>query len=130
MSDEKAGFTGWAIVELLGHKKMAGFLSEQPIAGGVMLRVDVPETSPSEAERSRARAVEGWSPPATVGYTKLVGLGSIYGITPVTEDVARLAAREIERYNEPLPVSLPALAAKSSAVEADVVENESDDLPY
>ena len=42
-------FETWAIVELLGHQKIAGHISEQPLAGTNMLRVDVPETKSNPA---------------------------------------------------------------------------------
>lgn len=108
--DEKGtGFEGWAIVELFGHKRMAGYVSSQEIAGGSLVRIDVPAT---EADRA----------PATAEYTKLVGVAAIYGITPCTEEVARRAARAIERYNDPIPVALPALPAPSAAEDEDDIE--------
>jgi len=119
MSDAQEGFTGWAIVELLGHKKLAGHVSSQAIGGGVLVRVDVPETP-------------GDSAPPTAAYTKLVGVGSIYALTPCEEGLARRAARAIERYNEPLPVHLPALPASvqeapESDDDGDVERDEDDD---
>jgi hypothetical protein len=103
--EKKAGFEGWAVVELFGHKRMAGYVSSQEIAGSSLVRIDVPVTMPTDPRDSR---------PVTAAYTKLVGVAAIYGITPCTEVVARLAAREIERWNDPIPVQLPALPAASS----------------
>jgi hypothetical protein len=68
-------FESWAIVELFGHKKMAGKVSEQEIAGTGFVRIDVP-------------AVNG-----NQGFTKLLGPQSIYGITPVDEAHATAAAQ-------------------------------------
>lgn len=76
-------FHHWAIVELFGHVKIAGLVSEQPIAGATFVRVDVPE-------------VEGLS-----SYTKFYGSGAIYAITPVTEAIAMAAAG----YHRAAPVS-------------------------
>lgn len=67
-------FESWAIVEIMGHKQLAGRVSEQVVAGQTFVRIDVP-------------AVGGLSP-----FTKLVGPASIYAITPVAEDVAKLYA--------------------------------------
>lgn len=112
MSHEQEGFEGWAIVELFGHKRMAGHVSSQVVAGGALVRIDVPETA---ADRQ----------PATAAYTKLVGIAAVYGITPVSEEVARRAAREIERWNDPLPVQLPALsAAVGTEIDPDLDEDE------
>jgi len=35
-------FEAWGLVELMEHQRMAGKLSEQPVGGGNMLRVDIP----------------------------------------------------------------------------------------
>ena len=35
-------FEAWGIVELMGHQRVAGRLSEQPLGGGNLLRVDIP----------------------------------------------------------------------------------------
>ena len=41
-------------------------------------------------------------------YSKLVGIGSIYCITPTSEDVARKAAQVLTNYeSDPLPVYIP-----------------------
>jgi hypothetical protein len=116
VSEERKDWSGWAIVELLGHKRLAGFLSNQEIGGGVLLRVDVPATVPTEPEITYAQRWQYPAPQPTAEYSRFIGLGSIYGITPCTEDVARRAAREIEKHNDPLPVQLPALPAKSTVV--------------
>lgn len=113
---------GWAIVELLGHKTLAGRVSEQPIAGASLLRIDVPET-PEDTRWSQVYA-------ATAAYTKLVGVGSIYAITPCTEEVARRAARELERGNDPIPVTLPPqrqlVPATAAAEEQPAAEDQRD----
>jgi hypothetical protein len=77
MNEEK--FESWAIVNLFGHSRMAGKCSEQNIAGANMLRVDVPETNANPA------------------FTRFYGASSIYSISPVTEDIAKVYA---ERLNE------------------------------
>lgn len=117
MNDQGEKYETWAIVELLGHKTIAGYVTEQSIAGAALVRIDVPET-PADAKWGREY-------PATDAYTKLVGVGSIYALTPCAEAVARAAAREVERDNNPLPVSLPRqLALPSSATIGEDVEYE------
>lgn len=63
----------WAIVELFGHTKIAGRISEQQIAGATMLRVDVPEADNQPA------------------FTRFYGPSAIYSITPTDEQTARRA---------------------------------------
>lgn len=67
-------FSGWAIVEVMGHHVYAGHVTEQTVAGAALIRVDVPEASGRPA------------------YTKLLGAGSIYAITPCSEEIARARA--------------------------------------
>lgn len=89
---EKRPFEAWAVVELLGHRQIAGRVTEESIAGTNMLRVDVPELS---AERP--------------GHTKYFGGGSIYAIHPCSEELARQAAARLCANNSLLPVYVPAL---------------------
>ena len=68
-------FEAWALVEIMGHVRIAGKVTEQVIAGASFLRVDVPA---------------GDQQPA---FTKFYGAGSIYSITPVDEATAHHAAQ-------------------------------------
>lgn len=74
---EPAPPIGWAIVELLGHRRLAGYVSTEPIADVPFLRIATPTGTP-----------EGGDP-----YTvTLVPPASIYAITPATEETARRTA--------------------------------------
>lgn len=68
-------FEAWAIVELFGHQRIAGRLTEQTIGGCHFIRVDVPAFEDSPA------------------FTKLYTQGAIYGVTFVSEQIARAAAQ-------------------------------------
>lgn len=76
-------FESWGVVEVMGHQRFAGWISEQSIGGASFVRVDVPEV-PAVAHR-------GYTQDAIPAYTKLFGGASIYAITPCTEEVARRA---------------------------------------
>lgn len=78
MSTEK--FEAWAIVELFGHQRVAGRVSEQAIGGETFVRVDIPRVDEF----------------AEVGefYTRLFGKGAIYAINITDEKAARLAATQ------------------------------------
>lgn len=84
----------WAVVEVMGHNVFAGRVSEHVIGGSGFIRVDVPEL-PERREKEpgwnggREREYVSVAVPA---FTKLIGAGSIYAITPCTEDVARQIA--------------------------------------
>jgi hypothetical protein len=88
-------FDAWGIVEVMGHKQYAGRITEQVIAGSALVRIDVPEVLLSPERQ-------------VTGYCKLVGVASIYCITPTTEEIARKAARRLAEIGaDPLPVYLP-----------------------
>lgn len=82
----------YAIVELMGHKVVAGLVSKSEMLGKPMLRVDVPATT------------------AFAEFTQFYGETSIYCVTFVSEEVARLTA-ERSKVN-PVSVYVPELIKK------------------
>jgi hypothetical protein len=95
MSDNQT-FDQWCIVELFGHVTLSGRVTEQTIGGCAFIRLDVPEVDGQAA------------------FTKLLGQGAIYSITPVSEEVAQHAikqirARPISVYYIPAPSTGPVL---------------------
>jgi hypothetical protein len=138
MSDENSQkFDQWGIVEVMGHKKFAGHITEQVIAGSALVRVDVPEVT---VQRQRVEYDErgygkGYvTETKTVGaFTKMVGVGSIYCITPTSEEIARKCATELAKYDsDPIPVTLPVerqlpASTEQPAEEAAVVVGGGDD---
>jgi hypothetical protein len=77
---DKTGYDGWAILELLGHVRLAGRVTEESHFGVALGRIDIP---------------------ASDGYTtQYFGGSSIYRLTPTTEEIARSVALQ----NQPAPV--------------------------
>lgn len=68
-----------AIVELFGHQKMAGVVTEQTIGGASFIRIDVPET---EAQPS---------------FSRMMNPSAIYAINPVTEEVMLEMAHRFQK---------------------------------
>ena len=79
----------YAIIELMGHKVVAGLVSKSEMLGKPMLRVDVPATS------------------AYGEFTQFYGESAIYCVTFVSEDVARLTAEQTKV--NPVSVYVPEL---------------------
>jgi len=82
-------FDQWAVLEIMGHVRLAGRVREQSVAGTGFLRIDVPETVGLPA------------------FTRLYGTNTIYSITPVSEEFARQAAAALRE--TPVNVYVPAL---------------------
>lgn len=92
MSKENT-FNEWALVELFGHQKIVGKVSEATLAGGAFLRVDVPAVAENKA------------------YTRFYGPSAIYSISPITEEIALALISQYR--NEPVSrFDLPRLAEK------------------
>ena len=107
-------FDSWGIVEVMGHKKFAGHITEQTIAGSALIRVDVPAVKIGERDLNP--------------FSKLIGVGSVYCITPTTEEVARKAAEAIARHDsDPLPVYIPETRQIPAATDAVTVPSDDDD---
>lgn len=81
--NESQKFDEWAIVEVMGHQRYAGKVTEQAIGGCNFVRVDVPFIEASG------------SSDAQQPFTKLLGQSSIFAITPVSEAVARHVAAQM-----------------------------------
>lgn len=92
---EKLG--AWAIVELFGHTRIAGFVSEFQVGGAAFVRVDVPEVAGDERDA------------ATAPFTKLFGPSAIYSIAFVDEETARRAVGVIR--SKPITIYIPTAAA-------------------
>lgn len=69
--DSESLFACWAVLELMGHRRLAGYVSEQQVFGVTMLRIDIP----GEPEM-----------------TQMYAPGAVYCLTPTSEQTARRVA--------------------------------------
>jgi hypothetical protein len=81
----------FAIVELFGHARIAGRISEQNFGGATFVRVDVPEVT--YTEKTFGQAEHTVTIPA---HTRSFGGSAIYSINWVDEAAAKLAAQSIK----------------------------------
>ena len=79
-SGEPAPFGEWCVIELMGHRRAVGYVTEVAIAGVEFLRVDTPAA--------------GGNPAVTQFYRPT----AVYGIHPTTEAMVRQAAESIRPY--------------------------------
>ena len=105
--DPDVPFEGWVILELMGHRRLAGYLREQTIGGAAFLRIDIPADPP---------------------VTQLYAPAAVYAITPTSEETAR----EVATLARPAPVhrwELP--PGETTALDVDVdVDVEDHDAPF
>jgi hypothetical protein len=90
MPDTGQTFDEWCVLELLGHRRLAGRVREVQLAGAGFLRLDVPAAN---------------GQPETTQY---IAPGSVYTLHPVTEATAIAAAQAwrptpVQRWELPPP---------------------------
>lgn len=83
-TDEQSAYESWSILELMGHRRLGGFVRAVQVAGAGMLRIDVPGDVEGETHSTQ------FYPPS-----------SVYCLTPVSEAAARIVAKS----SRPEPVS-------------------------
>lgn len=99
-------FREWAVLELMGHRRFAGLVSDVELFGSRMVRIDIPST-----------------PPATQFY----GPGSIYCVTPTDEATCRAFAA---RAAAPAPIQRWELTAGRDVVEQDIEHDGGADVDW
>ena len=101
MSEEiqQTKFEGWALVEVMGHRKAAGYVNTEFIGTAAFLRVVTPEIAASTVTLEQSQVINYIRYPAgTVLEVKrkrqevLVGASSVYAITPIEESEVTLHA--------------------------------------
>lgn len=142
METDQAKFEGWAVVDVMGHQRHIGYVTTEAYGQAVLFRVDTPELPEREfvlrspeyasAAGNESGMLRSWCPAGTKvkrgaspAYSHLIGAGSIYQITPCTEEAARLA---IEKNSQrPLIlVEMPVAAAALIASGDDEPEDDDD----
>lgn len=95
---ETPAFEAWSILELLGHVRLAGKVSEAELFGAKVGRIDIP-IGPDETGTEQFN-------------TQYFGGGALYRLTPTTEEIAKATAYQ----NRPRPVHIwaPRLSAPRS----------------
>ncbi len=99
-------FDCYAVVELMGHLKLAGHVTEAQIGGQSFLQIDVPK------------------PDGEIEYTRYFGASAIYSITPVTKEVALAVA---QRSNQKPAFAWDLPKQLGGAIDADVTTTDEDE---
>lgn len=89
---QPSAYEGWAIVELMGHVRLGGWIRETQCYGAAMLRIDIPK--PGYNSDPILDEPDAWSA------TQLIAPAALYRITPCGRDEALAVASA----NQPSPV--------------------------
>jgi hypothetical protein len=132
MTDQQSSFEGFAILEIFGHQKYAGYVKTEYFGSECMLRLDIPPLQ--ERERvtkggcyvlehrdGQGNELRSWVPPgstvkeiATDGYSKMFGVKAIYSMTPCDEKACLAAVAELQ----PRPLMLVKLPEGKALTES------------
>ena len=108
MADTQEQFNEWALLELFGHQRIAGRVTNATIGGGSFVRVDVPDKN------------------GATRFTRYFNPSAVYSISPCSEAIAVAAAVNIEC--EPIKrYELDALAESRQRALPGVEEDEDTD---
>lgn len=96
----------WAVVELLGHRRLAGFVTEEEHFGTKLIRLDIPGENDTFT-------------------TQYYSASALYCLTPTTEDLARaIAARSqpapVQQWELPAPKVPAAVAVAATGYTEDI----------
>ena len=108
MENDNDNFGTWGVLELVGHVKLAGFVTEEELFGSKVGRIDI-------------QAIEGEN-----AITQYFGGHALYRLTPVTEEVARAFARR----SRPRPVYVYELQLPAPAPAPSQENDYDDEVPF
>jgi hypothetical protein len=95
---------GYAVLEIMGHRQIPGFVSEVEFAGVKMVRVQVPSLKRDGEGKVVGLDLEH------LEFEQRYGASAVFCLTPATEEqIARLLAREWH-YRPELPAAPTAMA--------------------
>jgi hypothetical protein len=138
MEQGQSRFEGWAVVEMFGHQKIAGFVTTENFGAACLFRVDVPELPERDVTITRPEWVDtpeysGYAYAGSVlrreavpGFTKMVGPGAVYSMNPCSEVMVR-DFLDKDRPRRVVPVTLVTEKPKQLTAPVDAGYDSDDD---
>jgi hypothetical protein len=136
--EDQAKFEGWAVVEIMGHQKHAGYCQTQAFGSAVLLKVTAPEVPPFETVLTQREWINGEYAPSGSRVERsrpkaevLVGMDSIYRITPCSEETAlgSLPFKAVVTFR-PEVLELPPASLTVERISEEGDQGHDDDCPY
>jgi hypothetical protein len=137
------GFDSWCVLELFGHVRMAGRVTEEERFGSKMGRIDVPgegacpncdgtgngEPAPGDPADCLPCVLCGGNGKADTFTTVYFGGSSVYRMTPTTEEIARAVAKG----SQPQPAhrwELPKPERAAAVLDGDDPDDDPDGMEF
>lgn len=98
-----AKFEGWAVLELFGHNREAGYVTTQYFGDKAMFQLDVPELPERDYELKRPTYIGTTFAPAGTkvqkaakeGRTRIISPGAVYAINPCSKELCLATLEEL-----------------------------------
>jgi hypothetical protein len=109
ITEATSKFEGWAVVEMFGHTREAGYVTTEYFGGAALFRVEVPPLPEREVTLIRPEWVEAngtqelvgagtkLSRGAVEGRTRFIGPSAVYAMNPCSQDAAFAAIEGMTR---------------------------------
>ncbi len=105
METQTSKFEGWAVVELFGHSREAGYVTTDYFGSGALFRIEVPPLPKREVTLVRPEWINDQlcgagtkiERAAVEGRTRFVGPAAIYALNPCSQDAAFSAIEGMTR---------------------------------
>ena len=99
METGNSNFEGWAVIELFGHSREAGYVTTEHFGTGALFRVEVPELPEREVTLLRPEWINGQLAgkgskilrSGILGRTRFIGPGAVYAMNPCSEEAVKKA---------------------------------------
>ena len=128
-TDTDTGFSQWCILELMGHRRLAGLVTEATLAGGSFLRIDIYGEEPDDGGMVAGGIAQPADPDEPI-VTQFYSPSSVYAITPTTETICRRMGMKFR----PQPVSewdlLPSPERATATAHSGAFDPDDDEDPY
>lgn len=135
---QQTTFSGWGVVEMMGHRREIGYISTDYFGGVALFRVDTPElpereytlTAPEYVGGSWIQAGAKVKREASPARSCLVAPSALYALNPCSETAARTALEKVTQRPLILIEAPPAAAIVAPETDDDDDELFDDREPY
>ncbi len=129
--NQVAEFTGWALVEIMGHNKLAGYVETVAYGSVVMFKVSAPEMAPVEQTLEKSQYIGYQTVHAgsivrvsREAFETQVGASSVYRMTRCTE------AQALSQIPQKIEVITMAETPKRLVAAGSADEDDEDERPF
>lgn len=136
--EQTSKFEGWAVIEMFGHTREAGYVTTEYFGSGALFRVEVPPMPEREVTLVRPSWIDGelcgagtkTKKSAIDGRTRFIGPGAVYALNPCSKDAAFAALESMTPRETKIVELVKAKQLATTLSGEEEYDEESDDEDY